>query len=30
MPHFDLDLCRVSCEHYITWKAAINFQPLGH
>jgi len=27
MPHFDIDLCRVSREHYITGKAAINFQP---
>lgn len=25
MPHFDVDLCRVSREHYITGKAAINF-----
>lgn len=28
MPHFDVDLCRVSREPYITGKAAINFQPL--
>ncbi|PSS57920.1 hypothetical protein [Pseudomonas sp. BBP2017] len=25
MPRFDVDLCRVSREHYITGKAAINF-----
>ncbi len=25
MPRFDVDLCRVSREHYITGKASINF-----
>ena len=29
MPHFDVDLCRVSREHYITGKAAINFPATG-